>query len=333
MPGRIIACEYALPITKYENSDFYAEFPEVKSGNLEKTGVLNRHIAGLNESASELACAAAKQLISKHEIDPHSIDFLLFMSADLDYYTPSTAGILHHKLGLRRDAGALDITQGCSGYIYALHIANSLLKANGYKRVLVLTASFLTKKIHPLDKGNRFLFGDAASATLLENSDSDGLMRFVFGNDGSRFDKIIIRNGREKHPIVQNPPTSTDEFGNVTSPNHFFMDGLAVFRFSVSTIPGLINEICESNGVQQQDIDLFIFHQPNRYLNEVLIKKIGIPEEKFLHAAAHYGNTVQNTIPIAIHDAAESGKLRRGMKVLLCGFGTGLSWGATILTY
>lgn len=334
MPSTISAWEFAFPESTYSSEDFYREFPAIKRGNLEKTGVLKRHVASDGEFGSDLAFNAARKLIENLQLDPSSIDYLLYLSCDLDYYAPTTAGILHHRLGLRSSAGALDLVQGCSGYLYGLQIADALVISGTYKRVLLLTASILTKYIHPQDKGNRFLFGDAASATLIEHTNQGGLGPFLMGNDGSGAEAIIIKNGRSRYPGVDdNAPEIVDEFGNITTDNHLQMDGLAVFRFTMRTVPELVSTYLSEQRLKFDDIDLFVFHQPNQYLNELLRKKLGIPEDRFVHCIENYGNTVQNSIPLALHHAATTGQLRKGMRVLLCGFGSGFSWGITLLQY
>lgn len=334
MPSTISAWEFAFPEHTYTSEDFYREFTDIKRGNLEKTGVLKRHVASDHEHASDLAFDAAAKLLDKFRIDPNSIDYLLYLSCDLDYYAPTTAGILHHRLGLKSNAGALDIVQGCSGYLYGLQIADALTKSGTHKRVLLLTASVLTKHIHPHDKGNRFLFGDAASATLIEHTERGGFGTFLMGTDGSGAESIFIKNGRSRYPHIDiNAPEKMDEFGNITTDNHLQMDGLAVFRFTIRTVPELVSTYLSQQHLKFNDIDLFVFHQPNQYLNELLRKKLQIPEERFVHCIENFGNTVQNSIPLALQQAVSTGQLQPGMRVLLCGFGSGFSWGITLLQY
>ena len=154
------------------------------------------------------------------------------------------------------------------------------------------------------------------------------------GNDGSGAEAIIVKNGRSRHPGVDdNAPEIVDEFGNITTDNHLQMDGLAVFRFTMRTVPELVSTYLSQQRLKFDDIDLFVFHQPNLYLNELLRKKLGIPEDRLVHCIENYGNTVQNSIPFALHHAATTGQLRMGMRVLLCGFGSGFSWGITLLQY
>lgn len=333
MPAKILAATFHQPQNVYTNADFFSEFPDTAGKSLEKTGVTERAVAS-DEVSSDLALAAAEKLLAAQQIDRGSIDLLVYCSADFDYYTPATACVLHGKLDLPKTCGAFDLTLGCSGYIYALATINGLMETTGMRNALLLTASTLTRLIHPKDRPNRFLFGDAGSATLLSHSPAGGLGPFVFGTDGKGYDKIIVRDGYLRQPYCDaSYIEEKDEFGNVTSPASFYMDGLSVFLFSVRVVPPMINELLEKASLRPEDIDLFIFHQPNVYLNETLRKKMNIPAEKFVHCMDRFGNTVQATIPIAISETMRSGRLKPGMTVVLAGFGVGLSWAATVARF
>lgn len=334
MPARIAAFTYVLPETTYTNADFAADFPEAKLQTLEKIGVQKRHITPQGKTSSDLAAEAAEKLFLEQKIDRSSIDFLIYCSFDYDYYLPNTACVLQHRLGLSTRCGAFDMGLGCSAYVYGIATAISLLETMQLKNVLLLTASSLTHKIHPQDRGNRFLFGDAASATLISFSEKKQTGPFTFGTDGGGADQIIVPHGGMRNPINETSfINQTDEFGNVTNPASFYMDGFGIFRFTVATVPALIEETLQKAGITKDDIDLYVFHQPNVFLNELLRKKLTIPEEKFVHCMKDFGNTVQATIPIALTEALKEGKLKPGMKVLLAGFGVGLSWACGIIDY
>lgn len=334
MPARIHSVRYALPPTVYTNADYFAEFPDMQGSSIEKTGVKKRHIAQKGEVSSDLAIQAAMKLIEEEGINPQEIDFLLYNSADLDFYTPATSCVIQGKLGLRNDCGAMDIVNGCSSFVYSLGIASGIIETMGARNVLLLTSSFLTRYIHPQDKANRFLFGDGAAATFITKSDESCIGPFVYGTDGKSYERIIIRDGFARFPLSE---TSTidraDEYGNVTSDACFHMDGTAIFLFSNRVVPPLIDDLLNKSGLTKNDIDLFIFHQANEYLNEHLRKKMGISPDRFFHCIKDFGNTVQSTIPIAIREAQVAGKLKPGMTTLLAGFGTGLSWAATIARF
>jgi 3-oxoacyl-[acyl-carrier-protein] synthase III len=334
MPARIHSTRYFLPKTAYTNADFFAEFPELKGSSIEKTGVKTRRIAQKNEVSSDMALAAAEVLIKEENIDRSTIDFVLYNSADLDFYTPATSCVIQGKLGLPTSCGTMDIVNGCSSFVYALGIASGIIDNMGAKNVLLLTSSVLTKYIHPKDKGNRFLFGDGSAATLITYSEKSRIGPFVYGTDGASYQKIIIKDGFARFPLSGSSHVDrTDEYGNTVNDASFDMDGTAIFLFSSKRVPVMIDELLTKASLTKNDIDLFIFHQPNVFLNEHLRHKMGIAPERFFHCMENFGNTVQSTIPIAIREAQIAGKLKPGMKVLLAGFGTGLSWAATIVQF
>lgn len=334
MSAAITAISYILPSQVYSNEDYYRDFPEAKTASLEKVGVEKRHIAGKEELASDMAFAAAEKLFAEHQINRKSIDFLLVSILEHDFYAPTSGCYLHGKLGLSKKCGSVDFDLGCSAYVYGLGLADGVMKSMGAKNVLLLTVSVLTKKFHPKDRSARFVFGDAASATLLTASHENSMGPFVFGTDGEGYEKIIVRDGAARFPLTENSSEEIkDEFGNITANENLVMDGMGVFLFSIRTVPPMIEELLSKAALTQNDIDLFIFHQPNVFLNETLRKKMGIPETKFVHCMKDFGNTVQNTIPIAIYEAQKSGKLKAGMTVVLAGFGSGLSWAATIVRF
>ena len=334
MASQISAISYFLPSRIYSNDDYFNDFPEAKNGSMEKIGVHKRHLVGTGQTASDLAQSAAEKLFQEHQIDPNSIDFLIVSILEHDYYTPSTACVLHGKLGLKKKCGALDFDLGCSAYVYGLGLADGIMKSMGAKNVLFLTTSVLSHTFHPKDRSSHFVFGDAGSATLLTFSESEKIGPFVFGTDGTGFEKIIVRDGGARNPITNNSYQEIkDEFGNITADANFSMDGLGVFYFSMRTVPPMIEELLEKSNLKMENIDLFIFHQPNVFLNETLRKKIKIPEDKFVHCMENTGNTVQATIPIAIYESKLNGRLKPGMTVVLAGFGVGLSWAATIVKF
>jgi 3-oxoacyl-[acyl-carrier-protein] synthase-3 len=334
MPARVAAFTYFLPEPTYTNADFAADFPEARLQSLEKIGVEKRHIAAPGQTSADLAAGAAERLFSEHGIDRSSIDFLIYCSFEQDYFLPTTACILQQRLGLSTRCGAFDMGLGCSAYVYGIATAVSLLETLQLKNVLLLTASTLSRKIHPRDRGNRYLFGDAASATLISFSEKKQTGPFTFGTDGSGAEMIIVPHGGSRNPLSEDSFEETvNEFGNVSSPATLHMDGFDVFKFSVATVPVLIDETLQKAGLTKEDIDLYVFHQPNVFLNETLRKKMSIAEDKFVHCMKDFGNTVQATIPIALTEALKEGRLKPGMKVLLAAFGVGLSWSCGIIDY
>jgi 3-oxoacyl-[acyl-carrier-protein] synthase III len=334
MPARISAISYYLPEKVYSNEDFYADFPEAVGSSLEKVGVKKRHLVAPGETASDMAMKAAEKLFEEHGIERSSIDFLILSILEPDYYSPPTSCVLHGKLGLNKNCGTLDYAHGCSAYVYGLGMADGVISTMGAKRVLLITTSTLSHTIHPADKASRFVFGDGSAATLIEFDAKNGLGPYEYGTDGSGYKKIIIEDGYARNPITTDSYKELkDEYGNIASKAHFRMEGVDVFLFTARTVPVMIRNLLEKSGLTIDEVDHFVFHQPNVFLNETLRKKIGIPQEKFIHYMAETGNTVQSTIPIALYELMKQKKIKSGDTVVLAGFGVGLSWIATIARF
>ena len=332
----IKSISYYLPEQIFTNEDFFREFPDTISNkaNLSKIGVKERHIAANNELASDLAVKSAQKLFKQNDINPHDIDFLLFCAQEFDYFTPTTACVIQHRLNLPTNSGALDFNLGCSGFVYGLGIAKGLIESVGMKNVLLLTSSTLTRKLHPKDENLRYLFGDAACTTLISagNSESE-IHQFSFGTDGQSADKIMVKDGGSRNPITNESfHEIINEYGNITSNAFMDMKGVAVFSFSIKTVPNLINDLLKKHNKTIDEIDLFIFHQANLFIIDTIRKKLNLSEEKVFNYMENVGNTVSSSIPITLYEAIECGRAKKGDTILLAGFGVGLSWGATIIT-
>ncbi len=335
MKAFIKAISYYLPETTFSNKDYFVQFPEaLENKNLHKLGIENRHIVDKEETASDLAVKSALKLFEEHNITREDIDFILFCAQEFDYYTPTTACTIQSRLNLKTECGALDFNLGCSGFVYGLSIAKGLIESCSCKNVLLLTSSTLTKTFHPKDKNSKYIFGDGAAATLISdsNENENKIKEFVFGTDGKRFDKIIIKDGGARNKITSNSEIDfEDEFGNITNDAHFFMNGTSIFNFGLRTVPELIEKTMSKNGQTIDSIDFFLLHQTNKFMNDTIRKKVNIPEEKFIEYLKVCGNTVSSTIPIALAEAIKNGQIKKGQSVLLAAFGTGLSWGGTII--
>jgi len=328
---KYISCYY--PENTITNATLQEEFPSLKLKELTRlTGVYQRHICGEEETSVDMGIRAADKLFSSYPIDKTSIDFVIFCSAGGDFITPASACIIQNRLGLPSNCGAFDINQGCTGYIYGLSLADSLISSGNAQNILLITSEAITKTIHTKDSSNRAIFGDAATASLILNSENSDNGRFIFGTDGSKYDKIIIKHGRERYPLPEYAEEDRiDKYGNVLNDANFYMDGSEVFNFSVTKAPELVNELLKSRNLNFNDIDYFIFHQANQIILETLGKKLKIPNDKLIIDIETTGNTVSSTIPIAIHNALERGKIKKGDTVMLAGFGVGFSWGGTII--
>jgi 3-oxoacyl-[acyl-carrier-protein] synthase III len=337
MQAAISAIEYFLPDRAISTEELSAQFPEWSVDKIDsKTGIRTRHVAAAEECASDLAVAAAQKLFESGACTPDLVDFVLLCTQSPDYFLPTTACLVQHRLGIPTSAGALDFNLGCSGYIYGLGLAQGLISSRQASRVLLLTSETYSKFMHPRDKSVRTIFGDAAAATLLSADESPAPLigPFVYGTDGSGGPNLIVPTGgmrRERSAETAIP--AEDDSGNVRTGDNLFMDGAEIFTFTLKVVPQSVNCVLQKAGLQLSDIDLFVFHQANKYMLDHLRKSLKIPQEKFQLAMSHCGNTVSSTIPIALKHAAMEGHLRPGATVMLVGFGVGYSWGATLLRW
>jgi len=329
----IKAIEYFFPTKMLTNEELAKIYPDWTADKiLLKTGIARRHIVSENECASDLAEKAARKLFSSGIISPDEIDFILLATQSPDYFLPTTACILQDKLGIPQSSGALDFNLGCSAYIYGLAMAKSLVKTGIAKKILLLTAETYSKYIHPMDKSNRTIFGDAASATLICEGGHE-IGEFDLGTDGSGKDYLIVPAGASRLAVSEETSKEIEDNGSVRTQNNLYMNGPEVFNFTIRVVPQSIKNILNKHNLDLADIDLFVFHQANKFMLDYLRKKMKISEDKFYMDIEDIGNTVSATIPIALKRAEEKGRLKKGDKVLIIGFGVGLSWGSTILTW
>lgn len=330
MGAYIKAISYYLPQKKVTNEQLVEEFPEWSVDKIaKKVGINERHIAAEDETAGDMAYKAAEKLIEENAINKETIDFVLLCTQSPDYFLPSTSCIIQSRLGLSTKCGAFDFNLGCSGYEYGLAVAKGLIISSVAKNILLLTAETYNKHIHPKDKGNRTIFGDGASASLISTDGFAEIGEFVLGSDGSGYDRLIHKTGAMRHFQPLND-LHDDENGNPLSSDYLFMDGKAIFDFTSDIVPPMIDETLTKHHLTKDDVDLFVFHQANKYMINYLRKLMDIDKGKFYVYMENVGNTVSSTIPIALCEAQKEGRLLGN--ILLAGFGVGLSYGATIIT-
>ncbi len=300
-----------------------------------KTGIEKRHISKTDEKASDMAVFAAEKLFSKG-VDRKSIDYILFCTQSPDYFLPTTACILQHRLQLSKECGALDFNLGCSGYIYGLGLAKGLIETGQAENILLLTSETYSKYIHPKDMAVRPLFGDAAAATLISGIDTDveGIYALTYGTNGDGYDKLIVPAGGAAMPFgIVKRENVIDEFGNERSNYNLYMDGTAIMMFALDVVPKCVDAVLCKAKISRKKIDYCVFHQANRLILNFLREKCGLNECNFWNDVANYGNTVSSSIPIAMVDLLKSVENSQSVmeKVLLCGFGVGLSWGGCMV--
>lgn len=329
MSAYIQSISYYLPKKVLTNTQLAEEFPEWSAEKIaNKIGINQRHIAAENETATDMAVCAAENLFEEHHIDRSAIDFVLLCTQSSDYFLPSSACLIQQRLKLSTHCGAFDFNLGCSGYEYGLAVAKGLIISGIAKNILLLTAETYTKYIHPQDKGNRTIFGDGASATFISTNGFAKIGDFSLGTDGSGAEQLIVASRGARHKRLYNDLTYAED-ETPLSKDYLYMDGGRIFNFSADVVPQMVEDVLKKNGLRQEDINLFIFHQANKYMINYLRKLLGIDKDKFYIYMENVGNTVSSTIPIALCEAQKEGKLHGN--VLLAGFGVGLSWGATIL--
>ncbi len=325
--------EFYLPetiLTTEEMSNYFKKNFEVTFKN---TGIRKRHIRAINQIGSDLGFEAAKKLLERNPEYYSKIDFIIFCTEGLDYKAPTTSSTLHYRLGLKENCGCIDMPMGCAGYIYGLSLADSILKSENANCVLFIAADIPSSVIHSEDFDMRVLFGDAGTATIIEKKESGKIGKFVFGNDGSGIKNLLVERGSTRSPIDMDYINEyADEPQNLAH-GRMSMNGLEITRFSLDKVPDLLNKTLEKNEVSFDEIDLFVFHQASSIILKSLKRKCKIPDEKFYVYLEEVGNTVSCSIPIALFHAELEGKLKRGDRIMLLGFGVGYSWGGTILEY
>lgn len=329
----IKAISYYLPETVVTNEDLVAEFPEWSVEKVAaKVGVDARHVAAPGETAGDLAEKAARKLFAEYSVDPASVDFVLLCTQSPDYFLPPTACVLQDRLGIPTSAGALDFDLGCSGCIYGLALAQGLIAAGTARNVLLLTAETYTKYIHPSDKGNRSIFGDGAAACLVSTDGFAEIGNCVLGTDGSRREALIVRTGAQRQREATGL-SGEDVEGHVRRDDYLYMDGGAIFNFTLDVVPELMAQVLSRNTLEKENIGYYVFHQANKFMLDTLRKVCAIPKDKFYNELSGTGNTVSSTVLIGLKESLDRGVIGPGATVLVAGFGVGLSWGGTVLKF
>lgn len=298
---------------------------------IQNIGIEERRIAEPDVCASDLCFRAAQQLLTDNEIDPQSIDVLIFVSQTSDYHQPATAAILQHKLGLSKNTLAFDINLACSGYVYGLSAAYAYALNEGVNRVLLLVGETMSKIVSRYDKVNTPLFGDAGTATLIEKGEQFGKSIFSLHTDGKGAEVMMIPDGGFRNPVSADSfVEETDANGDKRSRLQFRMDGMAVFNFGMSEEPRDVKNLVEAAGLELGQVDLLIYHQANKFMTDFFSKWLKFDKAKTPYSIRKYGNTSSASIPLTIvselHDAYPERK-----NVILSGFGAGLSWGSVLL--
>lgn len=318
-----IACAVPGPSVPVLGPDAGAELQKVTSS----TGVSSRHVALPDVCTSDLCQAAAERLCVELSWDMSTIDLLVFVSQTPDAVLPSTACILHGKLGLSAGCAAFDVNLGCSGYVYGLQLVASLINSGQARRALLLVGDTISKVTSPVDRSVALLFGDAGSATCVEFTDQPTAMTFVLGTDGSGAPHLQIPAGGFRQPRSnETAAVVSAEGGNARSAENLFMNGPEIFNFTLARVPALIAAVIAQAKWVVADVDAFVFHQANKFMLDHIVKRMKLPKEAVLMELAEVGNTSSASIPLAIVTGLRERITREPMRLVLAGFGVGFSW-------
>lgn len=329
----IKAISYYLPEKVVTNEELIREFPEWSVEKVaQKVGVDSRHLAAEEETAGDMAEKAARKLFEEYQIDPKSIDFLMLCTQSPDYFLPSTACLLQDRLGISTTVGAFDYNLGCSGCVYGMAMAKGLIAAGIAKNVLLLTAETYNKYLHPTDKSNRSIFGDGAAACLVSTEGFAEIGEFSLGTDGSGANNLIVKTGAARCKR-QTGKYVEDYEGHVWYDDYLYMNGGSIFNFTLDAVPAMMKEILEKNNLEKAQIDYYVFHQANKFMLNTIRKVCLLPKEKFYVNLASTGNTVSSTVLIGLKDCIDNEIIKAGDKVMISGFGVGLSWGGCVLSF
>lgn len=299
----------------------------------ENIGVKNRHVVKEDQCTSDLCLVAAKQLLGELNWSCDMVDVLIFVTQTPDYILPATACILQQALGLAKNCVAFDVNLGCSGYVYGLWLASSLIKSGSASRVLILVGDTVSRITSPHDRSVATLFGDAGTATVLEKVEGiTAPMFFKLGTDGKGAQNLIVPSGGFRQPrSIETKKRNSDAQGNLRGPEDLYMNGSEIFTFVISEILPLISSTLAYAGLSVDTVDAFVMHQANFFMLKYVAKRLNIPTEKLLLTLAEYGNTSSASIPLTIthHFAGKNRVLNT--QLVLAGFGVGYSWGAVAL--
>ncbi len=315
-----IAC--AVPERIVNNEDYDEIFGEENVRKfISMTGVKTRHVAIDEQCASDLCYVAAKNLMERLNWEASSIDALILITQTPDYAVPATACVLQYRLGLSNDCIAFDINLGCSGYVYGLWQAATMISTQNIKRVLLLVGDTSNYGINPCDSATAMIFGDGGTATALEKTEGKEIKYFL-KTKGSGYKYIMVPAGHARSRSQTNIDTSDYELS---------MNGADIFNFTITDVYKDLNNFISEYTVDKNDVDMFVFHQANLFIIKHLAKKLGISMEKVPVSIDRYGNTSGESIPLTLVDTLGAEQTEDTVKLLLCGFGVGLSYGGVYL--
>lgn len=320
MTSRIIGTGSYMPERMVTNDELAQIVDTSDEWISERTGIHKRRIA-VEESTSYMAVQAAKRALENAGIGPEKLDLILVGTTSGDHCFPSVACQVQGEIGAVNGV-AYDISAACSGFLFALDTLEAFIRAGVYRTGLVIGVDCLSKLVDWKDRGTCVLFGDGAGAAVLQ-AEETGLIHSVIGSEGAKW-KVLSCVSRTNGSFVDG---KTPELGYV------YMDGQAVFKFAVKKVPECIHQVLDESGTDMEQVKYFVLHQANYRIVEAVAKRLGQPMDKFPMNMEHYGNTSAASVPILLDEMNRAGKLKQGDRVVLSGFGAGLTWGAALLEW
>lgn len=324
----------AVPKNTIENYNYTEHFDSKSVKELvDKVGIKERRFAPTGMCSSDLCFAAAEQLIADMKIDKSEIDLLVFISQTPDYRMPATSITLQERLGLGKQTAAFDISLGCSAFVYGLSVVYALMQTGGFRKALLLDGETRSRIYSPKDRKTAFLFGDGGVAAIIEKNDKYGASHFSLNSDGSLSDLIKVDAGGYRNPTSEETLKEkvVDEHGNIRSDEHGYMNGPDVFNFAIREVPKDFKRVLDVANLDVSDLDYAVFHQANDYMNGYLAKKLKLKAEQVPSCIENFGNTSSVSIPLTIVTQLQN-KFISPKKVVLSGFGVGMSWATAFLT-
>ena len=326
---RIIGVGGYVPSTAVSNEELARRVDTSHDWIVNHTGIRERRLAAPDEAPSDMGCAAARRCLSDAGVEPSAVDLIVVACATPDQSQPAVACMIQEKLGVaERQCPAFDVNSVCAGFVFALNVAQSMMIANPgqYRHALVIGADAFSKILNWEDRRTCIFFGDGAGAVLLAQTGVDERrMHFALGSDGRGQHCIEVPAGGTRQPV------DADVLDKRL--NKFFMQGPKVWDFAIETVPRVIRGLLAEHGLSPAEVDLLILHQSNLRMIEAIMKSLEMPPDRTVTTLETYGNTAAASIPLTLQKASEQGRLRRGSRVVLCGFGGGLSWGAALIEW
>ena len=331
----ITAMSAAVPHTVIHNYQYTEFFPEDQVKEVvDKIGILERRFADADTCSSDLCYAAAEKLLNDNDINRSEIDLLVFISQTPDYRMPATSILLQHRLGLPQTCIAFDINLGCAAFCYGISVIYGMMQSKGIRKALLLDGETRSKVYSPKDRRSAFIFGDAGVAALIECDDKFGRSIISLNSDGSRGDLIMIKGGGYRYPSSEETLKErvVDEYGNIRSDEQGYMRGGDVFNFVIREIPRNIKQTLEYAGMTKEEMDYYVFHQANNFINTYIAKKMKLDNNKIPSTIVKYGNTSSVSVPLTIVSELQD-KLEGKHNLLMSAFGVGMCWATGIVPF